>query len=272
VHPVSEGFLLDRILEPGSLSVRWQPVLELRRGRVEPHYFEALIRGPQGTSAESPAILFEYARKKSQESRVDRACVEAILAEAQTLPGDWTLGINVHASTLAMDDGFVAFLAAGLEARSISAALAVVEVVEHAPPWNVLGFRRAIAGLRELGARVALDDVGLGHSNYMMMLECRPDYLKMDRHFVDGCHGDSYRRAVLSSVVQLARAFGARVVAEGVENVEDLTALRRLGITLVQGFLLARPAPAAELVAPSASRYGVTTKVRRGTAGAPGRR
>jgi EAL domain-containing protein (putative c-di-GMP-specific phosphodiesterase class I) len=246
---VSECCLLDRILEPGSLSVRLQPVLELCGERVRPDYFEALIRGPQGTSAESPAILFEYARKKSKESMVDRACVEAILAETAVLPADYVLGINVHASTLAMDEGFVEFLAARLRARGISPHRTVVEVVEHAPPWDVVGFRTAITGLRELGARIALDDVGLGHSNYMMILECRPDYLKVDRHFVDGCHRDFHRRAVLASVAQLARPFGARVVAEGVEEPQDLATLRGLGITLVQGYLLARPVPVADILA-----------------------
>jgi len=248
---VSECCLLDRILEPGSLSVRLQPVMELRGERVSPHYFEALIRGPLGTSAETPAILFEYARKKSKESLVDRACVEAILAETENLPAEHMLGINVHASTLAMDGGFVEFLAARLRARGISPHRTVIEVVEHAPPWDVVGFRTAITGLRELGCRIALDDVGLGHSNYMMILECRPDYLKVDRHFVDGCHRDFHRRAVLASVAQLARPFGARVVAEGVEEVEDLAALRLLGITLIQGYLLARPLPVAETLAPT---------------------
>lgn len=248
---MSERCLLDRILEPGSLSVRLQPVLELRGDGVRPHYFEALIRGPQGTSAETPSILFEYARKKNKESLVDRACVEAILAEAESLPADTVLGINVHASTLAMDAGFIDFLAARLAARGISPRRTVVEVVEHAPPWDVVAFRTAIAGLRALGARIALDDVGLGHSNYMMILECRPDYFKVDRHFVDGCHRDFHRRAVLASVARLARPFGARVVAEGVEQAKDLAALRRLGITLVQGYLLARPVPVAEIVAPT---------------------
>jgi EAL domain-containing protein (putative c-di-GMP-specific phosphodiesterase class I) len=243
--------LLDRILEPGSLSVRLQPVLEVHAGRLRPHYFEALIRGPQGTSAESPAILFEYARNKSQESAVDRACVEAILDDARVLQADDLLGINVHASTLAMDAGFVEFLAVRLEAHGISPLRVVIEVVEHAPPWNVEGLRTGIAALRALGTRIALDDVGLGHSNYFMVLECRPDYLKIDRHFVHGCHRDFHRRAVLASVAQLARPFGARVVAEGVEEAADLAALRGLGINLIQGYLLARPVPVADIVAPA---------------------
>jgi len=238
---VSERFLLDRILEPGSLSVRFQPVIDVTGGETRPHYLEALIRGPKGTSAETPAILFEYARKKSKESIVDRACVRAILDEARALPAESVVGVNIHASTLAMDGRFVSFLADRLEESALPPARLVVEIVEHAPPWDVRGFQAALEGLRRLGARIALDDVGLGHSNYMMILECRPDYLKVDRHFVDGCHRDFHRRAVLSSVAQLARPFGARVVGEGVETAADLATLKELGITLCQGYLLARP-------------------------------
>jgi EAL domain-containing protein (putative c-di-GMP-specific phosphodiesterase class I) len=246
---VSDRCLLDRILEPGSLSVCFQPVLELRGAQALPHYFEALIRGPRGTSAESPSILFEYARKKSRESAVDRACVAAILdAASRVLPDEATVGLNIHASTLAMDTGFVGFLEASLREHAVPGKHLVVEIVEHAPPWDVNGFLGALESLRAMGARIALDDVGLGHSNYHMILECRPDYFKVDRHFVDGCHRDFHRRAVLASVAQLARPFGARVVAEGVETEEDLQALRRLGLNLVQGYLLGRPAtvPTAE--------------------------
>jgi EAL domain-containing protein (putative c-di-GMP-specific phosphodiesterase class I) len=265
---VGERCLLDEILEPGSLSVCFQPVLEVCSLQPRAHYFEALIRGPRGTSAESPAILFEYARKKSKESAVDRACVEAILEAARNLPEEAsegsgagrakgsakppemsrgaTLGINVHASTLAMDPGFVGFLGSRLEALRLSPRRLVVEVVEHAPPWDVVGFRTALEALRGLGARVALDDVGLGHSNFMMIIECRPDYFKVDRYFVHGCHRDFHRRAVLASVAQLARPFGARVVAEGVEEPADLSALKRLGINLIQGHLFGAAHPASD--------------------------
>jgi EAL domain-containing protein (putative c-di-GMP-specific phosphodiesterase class I) len=238
---VGEQQLLDRILAPGSLTVQFQPVVEMRAAKPRPHYFEALVRGPVGTSAENPSILFEYARKKSRESAVDRACVKAILEATTDLPPEATLGLNVHASTLAMDADFVKFLGASLETKGFSPRRLVVEIVEHAPPWDVSGFLHALEGLRALGARIALDDVGLGHSNFMMILECRPDYFKVDRYFVSGCAHDFHRRAVLSSVVQLARPFGARVVAEGVEDRDDLSALRRLGVTLMQGYLFGRP-------------------------------
>jgi EAL domain-containing protein (putative c-di-GMP-specific phosphodiesterase class I) len=243
---VTERLLLAQILAPGSLSVKFQPVLDVRTPRAAIHYFEALIRGPWGTSAETPTILFEYARRIRKEAAVDLACLEAILDASPDLPAQAMLGINVHASTLAMDASFVEYLEAAVEAKGLAKRRLVVEIVEHSPPGDLAGLRRALDGLRGMGARIALDDVGLGHSNLMMVLECRPDYLKVDRHFVSGCHQDFHRRAVLASVVELARSFGSRVVAEGVEEPADLAALTQLGITLIQGFLLGIPRRAAD--------------------------
>src|ERR1043165_8257385 len=105
---MGERYLIDRILERGSLSVNFQPVLDMSAAPPpQTHYLEALIRGPPGTIAESPTILFEYARKKNKEALVDRTGVEAILDASVWVPADVRIGINVHASSLAMDPGFV---------------------------------------------------------------------------------------------------------------------------------------------------------------------
>ncbi len=234
---MSDRALIERILEPGALSVRFQPVYEMRGGAPRCHYTESLIRGPRGTTVEQPDILFEYVRKKNREAEVDRACVATILGVARDLSRRIDLGLNVHASTLAMDPEFVAFLADAAATNGIAVERLVIEIVEHAPPWDVAAFRNALAGLRSIGARIALDDVGLGQSNFMMILECRPEYFKIDRYFVRGAHADFYRQAVLTAVAQLARPFGARVVAEGVETELDLAAARAAGIDLVQGHL-----------------------------------
>ncbi len=246
---MSEACLMDRILEPGALSVRFQPVYEVHARVILAHYVECLIRGPLGTSAESPEILFEYARKKNREAEVDRRCVSVILEAAPTLPAHVRIGINVHASTLALDQGFVEFLLAEARRSSVETDRLVVEIVEHAPPWDVCAFRAALEALRDLGAAIALDDVGLGHSNFMMILECRPNYFKIDRYFVQGARTDIYRQAVLSSVAQLALPFDAQVVAEGVETEADLEAVRQAGINLVQGYLFGQPGPDVHLAA-----------------------
>lgn len=248
---MSTGTLLDRILEHGSLSVRFEPVLQITAASPRLDYLEALIRGPRHTSVESPDILFEYARNKGQSAAVDKACISAILRAARSLPRHVRLGLNVHASTLALDPEFLTFLSDASAAADIDPARLVVEIVEHAPPWDVGGFRNVLEGLRAIGAQIALDDVGLGHSNYLMILECRPNYFKIDRYFVDGCHADFHRQAVLKSVAMLAQAFGAKVVAEGVEKEVELDAVKGTGIDLIQGRLFGRALTLEEVLSSS---------------------
>jgi EAL domain-containing protein (putative c-di-GMP-specific phosphodiesterase class I) len=240
--------LLSRILRPAELQAVFQPVIDVSGPVRQSHYYEGLIRGPRGTSVESPEILFEYARRKRSLPAVDRACIDAIFAAAAALPGEPRLGINVHAPTLALDTGFVSFLTQAGERWGIALERLVVEIVEHAAPWDVAALRGAIADLRSLGTRIALDDIGLGQSNYLMMLECRPDYFKIDRHFVTDCHRDFHKRAVLRSIAVLALQFGSQVIAEGLECPADLETVNGTGINLVQGWLFGAPRPAPPCV------------------------
>jgi EAL domain-containing protein (putative c-di-GMP-specific phosphodiesterase class I) len=243
--------MLHRLLEPDGLVVLFQPIVRRHESGWRLHALEALVRGPSGTNMESAEVLFEYVRRKREESLIDRECVGRALWEARGLAGEPALAINVHASTLGRDRDFVAFLADTAAGLGVAPTRITIEIVEHAPAWEGHSFARALSGLRELGVRVALDDIGLGHSNYRMILECQPDCFKIDRFVVSGAAGDARRRAVLRSVAGLAHDFGAQTVAEGVETEEDLGCVLALGIPIVQGFLFSAPLPARALAGSS---------------------
>jgi len=229
--------LLDTLLEPGAITVVFQPIFECR-GRARTLYaLECLIRGPKGTNMEDPEVLLEYVRRKREEARMDRVCIGTALRTAALLPRRPRLCVNVHASTLGRDPEFVDFLTTTAALNRIALAELTVEIVEHAPPWDGPGFLHTLEALRERGVRIALDDVGLGQSNYKMILDARPEYFKIDRYFVQGAHADRHRQAVLESISQLALRFGGRVVAEGVEAEADYLAVTAHGIDLIQGFL-----------------------------------
>jgi EAL domain-containing protein (putative c-di-GMP-specific phosphodiesterase class I)/ActR/RegA family two-component response regulator len=258
--------LLDAILEPGGLSVRFQPIVEVHGDDWRLHGVECLMRGPRGTNLESAEILFDYVRRKREESLVDRACVRTAFAAVHELPGLTRVSVNVHASTLGRDRSFVAFLVETAKSNELSLDRLTVEIVEHAPPWDGRSFLLALEEVRECGACIALDDVGLGYSNFRMILDSRPHYLKVDRYFPAGCHRDPLRRAVLESIQQLASKFGSRVVAEGVEELDDLRAVTATGIELVQGQCFCAAVPASVL---ALSRFLQTGA---GFVSAPGRR
>jgi EAL domain-containing protein (putative c-di-GMP-specific phosphodiesterase class I) len=233
---------LNRILQPGAITPVYQPIFRVSEGEaIHIEGVECLSRGPRGTNFEAADVLFEYVRLKREESLVDRACIVAAFRGASTLPSSLRLGVNVHASTLGRDHGFIPFLQSTAAATGIELTRVVIEVVEHAPPWDGISFQSTLEQLRALGMAIALDDVGLGQSNFKMLLDVRPDFLKLDRYFVESCSSDCHRRAVITALQTLARDFDAEIVAEGVENAEDAATLQALGITLMQGFHFAEP-------------------------------
>jgi EAL domain-containing protein (putative c-di-GMP-specific phosphodiesterase class I) len=140
-----------------------------------------------------------------------------------------------------------------IDSHGIPRESITVEIVEHAPPWDSYGFASALERLRLAGMRVALDDVGLGQSNFKMILDVRPDYLKIDQYFVEKCDSDRNRQAVIESVTTLGTHFGAEIVAEGVEREEVRDALSRFGVTYMQGYLFGKPMNAAD-----ASQFATT--------------
>ena len=241
--------MLDRILAPGGLRCYAQPIVRVCGASCTVASVECLSRGPRGTPFESPAVLFDYARRKVAECDVDRVAVATALAGAQSLPGTLGIAVNVHASTLGRDPTFVDFLAGTACQYKIENSRLTVEVVEHSPVWNATQFLHSLHFLRELKIGVALDDVGTGESNYRMILDAAPDCFKIDSYLVQTAHSDYKRRSMLASIVHLARDLGSSVVAEGVESVADLESVLDLGITLIQGYIFSRPLPVAELPA-----------------------
>ena len=247
--PAENRTLLDEILEPGRLSVMFQPIFEVAAPRPTLHAVECLIRGPRGTNLERPAVLFEYVRRRRTEAVVDRACTKTALTEASCLSAVPRLSVNVHASTLARDGAFPAFLLDTAVRSGIDPGRLIVEIVEHAPPLDVPSFRGALATLRASGVSIALDDVGLGQSNYKMILDVRPDIYKLDRYLVDSAWNDPYRQVILDSLARMVRRLEARTVAEGVETPQELVAVEAAGIDLVQGYLFAQPLSREDLLA-----------------------
>jgi len=262
---MTEGSLLDNILAPGGLSPRFQPILEANGPDWDIHAVECLMRGPAATNLESADILFEYARRKRAESVVDRACIAAALKSAEQLQSVPRLFLNVHASTLGRDADFARFIADTAAKHSIDLCRLTLEIVERRPYWNGPRFMATLDRLRMLGIKIALDDFGIGESNYRMMLDCWPDCIKIDRYVVRNCDSDYGRRAILESIANLAMTIGSKVIAEGVQTESELKTISDLGFTLAQGYVFYKPMTVAEM-----TESGLLTSTRARTAEAAG--
>jgi EAL domain-containing protein (putative c-di-GMP-specific phosphodiesterase class I) len=245
------GRLLEEILSPNGLSVLVQPIIRVSPRKRSLHGVECLSRGPKGSLFERPDVLFDYVRRKKAELVVDRKVVSLALHACSPIPDPVRISINVHASSLGRDREFSTYLQQQAASAGVRLSRITIEIVEHAPMWNKPQFLRTVADLQRLGVMMALDDVGAGQSNYHMILDAAPNCFKVDAFIVKDIHSDPRRRAILSSVVKLASELGGTVVAEGVENDEDLAALTELGVAFMQGYLFARPVPVHELLSSS---------------------
>lgn len=241
--------LLDQLLIPGSLETHVQPIVSFSGPEPRLQLLECLTRGPAGTNLRQADVLFEYVRRKGAEIPIDRVCIRNALAAAATLPGQPDIAVNVHASTLAGDARFTPFLLLACEEHAIVPSRLTLEITEHAAAADGRQFLETLETLRALGIRIALDDIGIGISNYKMILDVEPDLFKIDGYVVRGCATDRRRFAIIDTLHQLALRLGGAVVVEGVENEEDLEAALAIGATLAQGFLIARPVPASEFTA-----------------------
>ena len=239
--------MLHRLRQPGSIRIEFQPIVRVLPDHLEVYGFEALARGPRGTSLERPTVMFEYARRKGAESAIDLLCINEALAASTALPEGTLISLNVHGTTLASVRDFTERFLSSAESFGITADRLMLEIVEHRAPWIAEAFGATLDELRDAGVHIAVDDLGIGASNFQMVIDCHPDHLKVDRHVTNGCHRDPWRRAVLQSIVTLSRASGAIVIAEGVEDIADLELLLDTGIDVAQGWLYSRSKPANEL-------------------------
>jgi len=235
--------LLREILDHGGINVYYQPIFELVDDNLVLFAVEALSRGPKGSNAERPDVLFEYVRRKAKEVEVDRACVKAIFSKLYIVARRALVSINVHALTLERDDLFTPYLLEMCRIHRVPASNIILEIVEQQRYRNPARFFTNLDLLRRAGFRIAVDDIGLGYSNYRALIEINPDLYKIDRYFVTGCHTDIRKKAAIESIVLLSSRLGRRVIAEGIESADDLACVTALGIRLVQGFHFAMPQP-----------------------------
>jgi len=119
----------------------------------------------------------------------------------------------------------------------------VLEVTERDPIENFTATRQTIAALQGLGVRIAIDDVGTGHSGLSYMLKLGVDIIKIDKMFVDAIDTDRNSTTIVETLIDLATNMRMDVVAEGVETFEQVTHLRELGVRSVQGYVFAPPLP-----------------------------
>lgn len=230
---------LDHVIQQTSLDVHFQPIVDV--GCATIIGFEALTRAPANSALHSPLVLFDTAARAGRLVELERIVMRRIVerfAELQ-LPGK--LFLNVTADTLLASESRTAVIASTLQALTLEPGRIVLELTETRPVFDPVALDSAVSALRGLGLLMALDDLGEGFSGLRRWVDLRPDFVKIDRHFVDGVGTDPLKQQFVRSILEMATSAGTAVIAEGLEQESDLRLMMGLGVRLCQGYLLARP-------------------------------
>jgi diguanylate cyclase (GGDEF)-like protein len=247
--------LLDRVklegelragLERHELRLLYQPVVTISEGRLTA--VEALVRwehptrgflGPQEfipVAEESDLIISVGAWV------IEQAC-EQIRRWRESHPARLGLRVSVNVSARQLSPGLVDTVASALEQSGVEPSQLALEITESLLIEHTETAREVLSGLQELGVAIVLDDFGTGYSSLGYLNEFPLSQLKLDRTFTAQLTRDPRSAKIIAATIDMARALGMTVVAEGVESEEQAEVLRRLGCDYAQGYLFARPEP-----------------------------
>ncbi len=242
---------LEQALIQGELQLYYQPKVNMRDGQIVG--MEALMRWhhPQRGVLAPGAFLPEV-----EDSHLDVRLGEWVIATALQQMALWrgegrvlSVSVNISAHHLQQSD-FAARLACLLDAHpDVPRGMLEIEVLESTALSDVDHVGRLMQICQGLGVRFSLDDFGTGYSSLLYLKRLPADKLKIDQSFIRGMHESSDDLAIVQGIIGLSEAFNRELVAEGVETVEHGSLLLHLGCDVAQGYGVAKPMPAGEVVA-----------------------
>jgi EAL domain-containing protein (putative c-di-GMP-specific phosphodiesterase class I)/CheY-like chemotaxis protein len=222
---------IRRVLEREEFDIVFQPIVALDSRAIVG--YEALSR----FSAEpqrGPDQWFAEAHDVGLGSELELAAIRLACDRSRDLPEGMFMAVNVSPVTTERPE--LLALLAGCDVKEV-----ILEVTEHAQVEDYRRFRVAIARVRELGARLAVDDAGAGFSSLRHILELDAELIKLDGSLTRSLEDDPRRRSLAAALIEFGRESGASVLAEHIESELQLVELRRLGVHYGQGFHLGRP-------------------------------
>jgi diguanylate cyclase (GGDEF)-like protein len=240
----SSAKLFEEILSNRALTPLFQPVVSIQHGTV--YGYEALIRGPKGTSLYSPKALFKIAEKLDRLVELDMLCREVAIERFAELGLNGRLFLNVTPTVILAERFQGGNTLQFAQRQGLSPDRLVIGVTETAPVEDYILLRQAVEHYREMGFAIAIDELGGGYAGFRHLAELRPELIKIDRYFIRNCYSDPVRRQLIHSICEIAHGVGSLVIAEGIETSRELDVVRSLGVNYAQGHLLSRPSARPE--------------------------
>ncbi len=242
---------LHRGIELRQFVVHYQPIVDIGTNRI--HGLEALIRWKHPVHGMISPLDFV---PLAEETGMIRAMGDWVLRTACEATRGWqlepghdgerlTIGVNLSAREL-HEPGLVDCVAAALHGSGLAPADLTLEITESVLMNDTAAAIARLRELKALGVRLAIDDFGTGYSSLSYLKHLPVDIVKIDKEFVDDIARGPQEAALAGTIVALSETLHLKTVAEGIEDADQLRALRRLGCDYGQGYLFAKPMPAEE--------------------------
>ncbi len=234
---ISQEF--NKILASENLNAIYQPIVDYKKQVVLG--YESLIRGPSDSALHNPVMLFDVARRTGSLTELDLLCKRTGIHgfKAKRLPGK--LFLNTTPQGLLEPGHRTGLTLEYLRELGLKPENVVIELTEQYQMTDSHVLSNALQHYREMGFEIAIDDLGAGYSGLTRWAELRPEYVKIDRHFIQNIHTDTVKQSFVRSIIDIAKELNCKVIAEGIESREESQMLMDMGISYGQGYYFGRP-------------------------------
>lgn len=216
----------------GSLWMAFQPIVVAPDGAL--FGYEALMRSDE-PSLPHPGAVLDAAERLNELNRLGQAIRDSAAGSCAG-ESNWLLFVNLHPRDI-LDQSL-------LDPKTPLAGMAsrvVLEITERASLEKISDLKARVADLRQMGYRIAIDDLGAGYSGLASFVQLEPEYVKFDMSIVREVHKSSVKQKLIRSMTTMCHDMGLQVIAEGVECAEERDVLVSLGCNLFQGYHFGRP-------------------------------
>ncbi len=228
------------ILEQGSITVYFQPIIDLHSQTI--YAYECLSRGVLADgSLMSPQVMFDTAKKTDLLFNLDRQCRETAIKTAAVKNIPTNIFINFLPSAIYNPEFCLRDTVKWAQQLEFDPDKIVFEVVETEHIRDINHLIAILKLYKSKGFRTALDDVGSGYSSLNLFATLAPDIIKIDLEIVRDIHNSEVKQAVAKALIQMGRDAGCKVLAEGIESLEEYNWFKTAGADYAQGYYFARP-------------------------------
>ena len=244
---------LKGILDNKSIRTVFQPIVSLVEATIIG--YEALSRGPEGSPLEMPDVLFKTADQYELVWELEYLCRCTALARAQKMQLPGMVFINIDPRVI-NDKRFQKGLTKEfLAEHDLDEGKVIFEITEKTAIEDYKNFRKVLDIYISQGYKIAIDDTGAGYSGLSLLAQTYPHYIKIDMALVRNIDKDGLKQAMLKALNEFALITNSKIIAEGIETIDELATIIELGIPYGQGYFLQRPAPAFLDITPEVRQF-----------------